>query len=190
MVRDEQPNAKYGQLLDGPVYPQKRWYVLHTKSRQEKALSETLGAMGVVHFLPLVTQARYYGRRKLRVELPLFPGYLFLCGARDEAFAADRTKRVAKVIEVADQERLCRELAQIRRVLEGGGTLDPYPFLKKGARVEVKAGPWRGLQGVVEERARRNRLVLQVDVLGQAASMEIDASLLEPVEENTDVVAV
>ena len=160
-----------------------RWRVLHTKSRQEKALAETLGAMGVNYFLPVACQARYYGRRKVQVELPLFPCYLFLHGTREQAFAADRTKRVARVIEVADQQRLTQELAQIRRVLEGGGNLEPFSFLRRGVRVEVKGGPWRGLRGIIEDRARRNRLILQVDVLGQATSLEIDGTLLEPIDD-------
>jgi transcription antitermination factor NusG len=54
-----------------------------------------------------------------------------------------------------------------------------YPALHKGVRVEVTGGPLRGLQGVVEERGKRDRIVLQVLMLGQAVSVEIEASLLQ-----------
>jgi transcription antitermination factor NusG len=47
--------------------------------------------------------------------------------------------------------------------------------------VEVRAGPFRGLQGVIDSRSKLNRLILQIDMLGRAVSLEIDAALLEPV---------
>src|SRR3954469_20570981 len=40
------------------------WHVLHTKSRQEKILSEDLLALEIPHYLPLVKSVRYYGKRK------------------------------------------------------------------------------------------------------------------------------
>lgn len=168
-----------------PVFPPQegcRWHVLHTKSRQEKALAETLDAMAIACFLPLARQKRYYGRRKIEVDLPLFPGYLFLYGTLEQAYSADRTKRVAHVIPVVDQARLDDELRQIHLAIAGHGQLDPYPYLTRNVRVQVIAGPLKGLRGVVEDRLKRDRLILQVDVLGQATSLEIDGSLLEPID--------
>jgi transcription antitermination factor NusG len=158
------------------------WFVLHTKSRQEKALARDLGAMGLACYLPLVRRARRHGGRKTVVEEPLFPGYVFLKGTTDEAYDADRTKRVANIIRVPDQRQFEWEVNNIRLALECDAALDPYPHLSRGRKVEVRAGPFRGLQGVVEGRGREARLVLQVDVLGRAVSMEIDGGLLEPVD--------
>ncbi len=156
------------------------WFVLHTRSRQEKALCADLLAMGVAHFLPLVETVRYYGRRKVRVELPLFPGYVFLRGTVEQAYDVDRTRKLANIIKVADQGALDAELRNIQLALRNGGELDPHPYLQQGAEVEVTAGPFRGLRGVVARR-NQNRLVLNVAVLGLASVMEIDALLLEPV---------
>jgi transcription antitermination factor NusG len=60
--------------------------------------------------------------------------------------------------------------------------IDPYPYLKKGVRVEVRSGPLKGIQGLVEDRARKHRLILQVDALGQAVSVEVDAAIVEVAE--------
>lgn len=158
-----------------------RWFVLHTRARQEKAVAHYLAQRGIEHFLPLSQQVRYYGRRKLRVELPVFPGYVFLRGSAEQAYEADRTRRLAQIIRVQDQQRLAWELANIRLALDREAVLEPYPHLKAGIRAEVRAGPMKGLQGVVETR-HADRLVLQVDMLGQAVSVEVDASLLEPLE--------
>ena len=158
------------------------WYVLHTRSRQEKALGDDLDAMGVDYLLPLVKTVRYYGRRKTEVELPLFPGYLFLHGTLEQVYEADRTRRVANIIKVADQAFLEDELRSIDCVLAQEGELDPHPYLHKGMWVEVRSGPFKGVQGVVEDR-KANRLILQIQVLGQASSLEIDGSLLDPIAE-------
>ncbi len=158
-----------------------KWHLLHTKSRQEKLLADELHRMGVGYFLPLVTQARLYGNRKFKVELPLLPGYVFVRGSLEGAYQANGTHRVARVIEVADQTQLNWELANLHMALRNYVSLDPYPFLKKGVRVEVRSGPLRGLQGLVEHKATAGHLVLQVEMLGRALALEITPALLDPV---------
>jgi transcription antitermination factor NusG len=155
--------------------------VLYVKSRQEKALADELAAMRISHYLPLVNHPRFYGRRKKQVELPLFPGYLFLWSSIDEVYRADRTRRVARVIEVNDQRQIEWELHNLNVALVSGARLRPHEFLARGTRVEVRAGPFRGLQGVVEDASRPNRIVLQVEMLARAVGLEIDGALVEVV---------
>ena len=159
-----------------------QWFVLHVKSRQEKAVAEVLTGMGVAHFLPLLPMVHFYGRRKITAKLPMFPCYLFLRGSIEQAYSIDRTKRVANILRVANQDQMDWELKNIALALNHNIPLDPYPYLCKGVRAEVQAGPLRGLQGLVEERTKCDRLVLQVEMLGRAVSVEVDACLLEVVE--------
>ncbi len=160
-----------------------RWHVLHTRSRQEKAVADVLDAAGCRFFLPLVRRVAFHGGRKRIVQQPLFSSYIFLFGAREATFFAISTKRVVRAIPVSDQSALEHELQQIRRAIEGEGQLfDPFPFLTHGRRVRVRSGPFQGLEGLVEERLRQDRLILNVQTLGQATGLEIDASLLEPVD--------
>ena len=156
-----------------------QWYVLHTKSRQEKALAESLDAMQVRYYLPIIDHVRIHGGRRARVQMPMFPGYLFLHGSRDDAFASDRTRRVAHIIHVPDQQRLTEELNNIRLALSNAQPMDPYPYLAAGVRVVVRCGPLQGMTGKVESRTQLNRLILQVDVLGQACSLEVDGTILD-----------
>jgi transcription antitermination factor NusG len=163
------------------------WFVLHTKSRQEKAIAETLSAMGIAHFLPFIKRVRYYGRRKFTVEFPLFPGYVFLRGTRSEAFESNRTHRVANVLSVHDQERLDFDLRNLFRAIEINAPLDPYAGLIRGRHVVIRSGPFRGIHGIVDERTRADRLILQINFLGRAAALETDAALLDPVDHVVDV---
>jgi transcription termination/antitermination protein NusG len=163
--------------LEGPG----TWFVLHTKSRQEKAMAGDLAARKVAHFLPLVTKIRTSGSRKIKVQEPLFPGYLFLRGSQDDVYNADRTKRVAHIITVPNQQRLIWELRNLAMALQNKTPLDPYPYLKEGVRVEVTSGPLRGLQGIIETRSSIDRLILSVEILGRAVSVELHGALLDVV---------
>jgi transcription antitermination factor NusG len=174
-------NTPYFDALFLPEAPGE-WLLLHTRSRQEKAVAEALDARGIRYFLPLATHQRTYGHRKAQVDLPLFPGYVFLRGSLDEAYEADRTSRVAQIIRVQDQRKLTWELRNLAIALAEKVPLDPFPFLQRGVLVEVRSGPLKGLQGVVESREKRDRLILQVEILGRATSMEIDAALLQVVD--------
>jgi transcription termination/antitermination protein NusG len=167
-------------LLAAESKPTSLWHLLYVKSRQEKQLSDDLTAMGIANYVPVTRQTRYYGRRKSTLELPLFPGYVFLHGSLDDAYMADRTKRVVSIIKVANQRQIIWELENIRAALSCDAELAPHPFLREGMRVEVRSGPFRGLQGVIESRARADRLILQVEMLARAVGLEIDASILDP----------
>jgi transcription antitermination factor NusG len=183
MITDVIPVAA-DQLLWQPLAGgnEHQWRVLHVKSRQEKVLSDDLTAMGIPHYLPLIRRQRYYGNRRATVEMPLFSGYVFLRGTLEDAYRADRTKRLANVICVTDQRQIDWELRNIRLALANHASLDAHPFLTQGVRVRVQSGPLRGLEGVIEDRSKIGRLVLQVRMLGSASSLEIDGSLLELLE--------
>lgn len=157
------------------------WFLLHTKSRQEKKVAETLQQLRVGVFLPVGRRPRYFGRRKVFVDLPLFSGYVFMRGRREDAFHLDRTDRIAGIIPVTDQTRLSEELWQIYCALRAGGDLEFVRQFAIGEEVEVRAGPFKGLRGIVEQSAGYGRLVLGVHCLGQAVVMHIEAELLEPV---------
>ncbi|NJL30333.1 MAG: hypothetical protein HC898_01145 [Phycisphaerales bacterium] len=73
------------------------------------------------------------------------------------------------------------EIRNLYFALSHKAALDPHPYLQVGVRVEVRAGPLKGLQGLIESRTRPDRLILQVNMLGRAMGIEVDASLLEVV---------
>jgi transcription antitermination factor NusG len=100
----------------------------------------------------------------------------------EEVYDADRTKRIANIITVRDQDKITWELRNLAIALTNSVPLDPYHYLEVGVKVRVRSGPLMGLEGVVESKTKRDRLVLQVGVLGQATSLEIDSAILEVVE--------
>ena len=159
-----------------------RWWVVHTKARNEKALAADLESLGIGYFLPLARVRRKYGGRTAHVRIPLFPGYLFLCGGTDERYATLTTHRVANVIDVVDQEGLKNDLRRICRTVSSDVPVDVYPGIRRGRRCRVIRGSLRGLEGVVLRRRGVCRVYVAVEMLGQSAEVEIDPYLLETIE--------
>jgi transcription antitermination factor NusG len=158
------------------------WWVAHTKSRNEKALANDLVRKAINYFLPMSWKTRHQKGRKIRSLLPLFSGYLFFCGDENQRLELLRTNRVANVIIVKDQQKLLSELVQIEQALKAGAPLAPHKYVRKGQLCRVTAGPLADLQGVVVTTKNTARLVLQIDMLGQAASVEVDTDMIEVVD--------
>ncbi len=156
-----------------------QWWVVHTRSRNEKALAHDLISKNISYFLPMSWKISRRSRRKVRSLLPLFGGYLFFCGQENQRVELLKTNRVANLIEVNNQQKLLNELIQINQALRAGVPLTPHNYIKTGQRCRIIAGPLIGMEGIVVRSKNAIRLVLQIDMLGQAASVEIDVDIME-----------
>jgi transcription antitermination factor NusG len=159
-----------------------QWWVAHTKSRNEKALAHDLIGRNVSYFLPMTWKVRHIRGRKIKSLLPLFGGYMFFCGSEQQRIDVLNTNRVASLINVKDQQQLVTELSAIERALQTGAALQRHKYIKAGQRCRVTAGPLRDIEGVVQQSRASARLILNVDMLGQAASVEVDSDLIEIIE--------
>jgi len=158
------------------------WWVGHTKSRFEKSFAWDLNAKHIAYFLPLITRPRLNGGKRRNSLVPLFPSYVFFRGDEMARYTALTTGRLCRVIEIRDQQRLIAELSALNRALDGRAALKPHPAAAVGERCRIVSGAFQGLEGVVVRVDDTARLVLQVGILGQGASMEIDANLIEPID--------
>jgi len=157
------------------------WRVAHTKARNEKALAWNLIQFDIPFFLPLREKLSVRKGRKFKSLLPLFSGYVFFSGDQDTRYQALTTNRIAQVIEVINQDAFIKEISQIHQALARGAPLDPHPYLKKGDRCRVISGPLIGMEGILLAKKKLTKLILQIDILGQAAAVEIHPDLLEPI---------
>ncbi len=158
------------------------WWAAHTKSRNEKALAWQLVRKEVRYFLPMTWKVSRKKGRTLRSLMPVFPGYLFFCGQEEDRLEVLKTNRTAQLLVVHDQPQLIRELAPIEKALRSGRSVVPHEYLKVGQRCRVIAGPLMGAEGLIVQTPQKAKLVLQVQMLGQAVSMEIDMDMVEKIE--------
>ncbi len=155
------------------------WWVAHTKSRFEKAFARDLQNRGVDYFLPMAWKTSISSGKKRRFLCPLFPSYVFFCGDEDAKYTAITTSRLCQVIQVVSQERLVDQLAGIELVLHAKVELDSFPYAAIGCRCRIVSGAMKGIEGIVVQRNKKAKLVLEVSMLGQGVLVEIDACLLE-----------
>jgi len=185
------PDTLFGEdnddVRDGRV-----WWVLHTRPRQEKSLARQLHQGRVPFYLPLIERRSVIRGRVLESHVPLFPGYLFLLGVRDERLAALATKRVVHSLEVSDQQGLWNDLIQVNRLINTGAPITPEERLEPGDLVEITRGALAGLKGRIIRAASGRRFVVQVNFIQRGASVllddfnlsAIDEDLAEPVNRN------
>ena len=159
-----------------------QWWVAHTKPRNEKALAWQLVGH-VPYFLPMHWKVSKSRGRTIRSLLPLFPSYLFFCGGEDQRLTVLKTNRTANLLPVEDQDQLVRELLPIETLLKLKKPVLPHHYLEVGQKCRVIAGPLAGTEGIVVQTAKETRLVLQVDMLGQAASIEIAYDMIEKIDD-------
>ncbi|HVA49235.1 MAG TPA: transcription termination/antitermination NusG family protein [Pirellulales bacterium] len=170
-------------LLTGvlPGGEERRWWVVHTKARQEKAIARNLLAQSIPYFAPQTEKTTLVRGRKRRSFVPVFSGYVFLYGSESERYRSLTTNRVAQVIKVDDQQQLRQDLACVWRMIESKVPLTVEGRLAAGKLVRVRSGVLAGIEGVVMERRAKCRLLVAVHMLQQGVSVAIDDFMLEPI---------
>src|SRR5262249_40940425 len=123
-VLQEEPTAFPDNLFkaDGRFVKDGRrnWWVLRTKPKQEKAVAREHFQRELPYFLPTTRRLRLTRRGEIASYIPLFPGYIFGFVSDAERFEINRTGRLASFVEVADQEKLWAELANLHKLLRSG----------------------------------------------------------------------
>ena len=158
------------------------WFAVWTRSRHEKFVRDQLAERKVEVFLPTITKWSRWKDRKKKVDWPLFPGY---CFARFEL--ADRLPilKCDGVVSIVGTDGHpspipTYEIDSIRQLITSELSFDPCPLIKEGMLVEVRSGPLKGVVGRLVRKGAHARLVLSVDLIGQAVSVEVDAADVKP----------
>ena len=159
-----------------------RWFALWTRSRHEQVVREQLQQKQVDVFLPTVTKWSRWKDRKKKIDWPLFPGYVFARFVADERIGI---LKVDGVVQVISNNGILspipeEEIDSIRTLVESELAYDPAPLIKEGEMVRVAHGPLKGVIGRLIRKGAHARLVLSVDLIGQAVSVEVDAADVKP----------
>ncbi len=156
-----------------------RWWLVHTKPRQEKKLAQQLSSMEVPHYLP-VTKCKAVTRGRARfARLPLFPSYMFLCADSGQRRSALKTNRIVATHFVEDQVGLGGQLWNLADLIEKGVPLRVEDRLKPGQLVRIKSGLLGDKTGTIIKRGGKTRLFVFVSELLGGVSLDIEQHLLE-----------
>jgi transcription antitermination factor NusG len=156
------------------------WYAAYTVPRHERAVAQQLGLRQVETYLPLYLSPRQWADRRVLVQMPLFPGYVFVRVSLSERIRVLEHPSVLRLVTFGGRPAPLPdgEIQRLRAALELGKA-EPFPFLTPGRRVRVKSGPLAGLEGMILRRKGRMRLVVSVEAIHRSIIFDLDAPDLE-----------
>ena len=157
----------------------KHWKVLFVKPRTEKKVAEYCKLYGIDFYLPLRESTRVVKRRKISVIMPLFSGYVFVRLLPAQKLQLQQTNLLVRILEPSNPRKMLRDLVMVRRALRADPALTPAKPLTKGRLVRIISGPFLGIEGRVARLTAKMKIVLNIEMIGQATAVEIESSIVE-----------
>src|SRR5580658_6455678 len=111
---------------------QPRWYAAYTRANHERRVADQLAERGVENLLPQYESLRKWKDRRVRLQMPLFPGYVFVHLALRNRLRVLQVPGVACLVGFAGRPVPVpeEEFASIRGFLNKGLRAEPYPYLE------------------------------------------------------------
>jgi transcription antitermination factor NusG len=159
-----------------------RWFAAYTSPRHEKHVSQQMRREGIQNFLPLYKSIRRWKDRRKVLELPIFPGYLFVRIALRERLNVLQLPGVVQLVSFQGQPAPLpdAEIEMLQHQLSQSLGLQPHPFLTVGRRVRVHSGPMAGVEGILVRKKDQFRIVVSIELIQRSVAMEIDQADVEP----------
>jgi transcription antitermination factor NusG len=133
-------------------------------------------------FLPLYWSVRRWKDRRIQLDLPLFPGYVFVHMALGDRLQVLNCL-VVQLVSVGGKPAALpdAEIEALRNGLAGNLRAEPHPYLTVGRRVRIRAGSVAGLEGILLRRKQKFRVVLSIQLIQRSVDIEVDVADIEPV---------
>ena len=161
--------------------PMFNWKVLFVKPRTEKKVTEYCELYRIPFYLPLQEKTRVVQRRKVQVMLPLFSGYVFARFDMNQRLPLLQTNLLVRILEPLKPRDLIRDMLMVRRALRVDPTMGAIKPLTRGDKVRIIDGPLMGYSGFVIRVDNEVKVVLNVEMLGQAVPVPVELHQIEPV---------
>jgi transcription antitermination factor NusG len=174
-------SANWGDSAAGVYQP--NWYAASTNSNHEKQVAARLEARAVQYFLPLYKSLRKWKDRRVFLDMPLFPGYIFVRLTRTSQLRALEIPGVVRLIGFGGQPCALpeNEIEILRTGIANRLNIEPHPCVTAGCRVRVMKGPLIGLEGILVRQKNSSRVVLTLDAIARSAAVEVDARDVDPI---------
>src|SRR5215472_4077999 len=173
-----EPELPVGAQLGAEAAAEAQWFAAYTSGNHEKRVAQRLESRAVEHFLPVYESVRRWKDRRVRLQMPLFPGYVFVRMDLRDRLRVLAIPGVARLVGFNGRPTAvpAEDIEAIRACLAGKRDVQPHPYVRCGQRVRVLSGPLAGFSGVVVRQKNRTRFVVSFDVLERSVSVEMDDS--------------
>ncbi len=161
------------------------WFAIETRPRHEKRVAAGLKEKGIDAFLPLISAMHKWSDRRRLVQLPLFPGYVFvrIVNEMNLRVSVLRTSGVQKFVGIPKVGTSIPEcqIAAIRAIVEQKIPLALHPFLSIGRRVRLRGGSLDGIEGILLAKNGDQSLVVSVDLIQRSVAMRVAGYQVDPI---------
>jgi transcriptional antiterminator RfaH len=142
------------------------WFVLYTKSRQEKKVAIQLEKMGITVYCPLITQIHQWSDRKKKVEVPLISSYVFVKLKEKDRETVFGVPGIVRYVYWLEKPAIVRdhEIAIMKEWLSAEIVDAKVESLRRGDRMNIPSGVFEGEEGIVEEINKSRVQLLLVDL--------------------------
>lgn len=160
-----------------------RWYAAQTRSRHEKSVSEQLRCRDIDFFLPTYESVRRWKNGSHKVQLPLFPGYTFVRIALRDRLNVLKVPGLVRLVGFNGKPIPLQdhEFENLRNAVINGIGAQPHPYLAAGRPVQIARGPLAGLRGTFVRRKGRCKVVISLDLIQRAVSVELHPADLQTI---------
>jgi transcriptional antiterminator RfaH len=143
------------------------WFVIYTKSRNEKKVAEGLQRMGLEVYCPLVTMIKKWSDRKKKVQVPLLSSYVFVCVEEKDREKVFQVTGVVRYLFWLGKPAIVRddEIAALKEGLKETLVSFEVQGIKVGDVVPVPSGPFQGKEGKIN-KINKNSLQLILTEVG------------------------
>lgn len=162
------------------------WYVVHTVARREKKVAAEIADLGIEFFLPMYKTVRQWSDRKKKVELPLFPNYVFVHTSESARQLLFSINELIKFVSIERKPVVVRdtEIETVKQILKVDGLeVGMENYFQKGMKVRIARGQLAGLEGVVLKQNGKSRLLVCINGLQKAFSINVATNLLESISD-------
>ena len=142
------------------------WYVLYTKPRQEKKVADSLNAIGVEAYCPLVTVVKQWSDRKKKVQIPLINSYVFVNIEEHHREAVFKVSGIVRYLFWLGKPAVVRaiEIEALQKSLEGIVASFEVSAIQKDTIYKSPEGPFQGFEGIVKNINATTIQLLLVDL--------------------------
>jgi transcriptional antiterminator RfaH len=155
-----------------------RWYLVHTKPRQEKSALENLQRQGYECYFPTLRS------EKLRLGLltvadeALFPRYLFIRLGQDVSSRSwgpiRSTRGVSKLVSFGfEPAKVDDRLIALIRAHEASIRAEPSRLFAQGERVRITEAPFAGIEGVFQMADGESRVMVLIEILSTPVAVRV-----------------
>lgn len=154
------------------------WYAAYTCANHEKRVAAELQARAVEQFLPLYRSVRRWKDRRVSLELPLFPGYVFVRLALIDRLRVLQIPSLVRLVGFNGQPTALpdADMQILRSGLCQSLHAEPHPFLTIGRRVYITGGPFEGLEGILRRKKSLLRVIVSLELIQRSVAVDVDAA--------------